>query len=95
MIKINCPKDYNYWYILSYAGIDPANETEKYSYNEEKEELYADVSQEVLQQALEQYNHQAWLKELEQINNPKTKEEILEERINELEMYILMQEGLI
>lgn len=95
MAKIKCPKDYNYWYILSYAGIDPSSETERYDYSEKKEELVVDVSQDDLNQALERYDHQAWLKELEQIKNPRTKEQILEDRVNELELFILSQEGLI
>ncbi|AKL95027.1 hypothetical protein CACET_c15780 [Clostridium aceticum] len=81
MAKIQCPRDYNYWYILSYAGVDPSKENNRWTYDEEKEELIAEVEQETLDNALNQYDHQAWLKELDKINNPKTKEQILEERL--------------
>ena len=81
MAKIQCPRDYNYWYILSYAGIDPSKEINKYDYDEEKEELTVDIPQEALDKALEQYDHQAWLMELGKINNPKNKEQVLEERL--------------
>ena len=81
MAKIKIQKDYNYWLILSYAGIDPALETDRYAFNEESEELTADVTQEELNNALSSYDHQAWLMELEEINNPKSKEQVLEERL--------------
>ncbi|AKL96615.1 hypothetical protein CACET_c31710 [Clostridium aceticum] len=77
MAKIQCPKDYNYWYILKNAGIDPVKDSEKYSYDEEREELSAQVNQEVLENALNQYDHQAWLKELAEIQNPKSEIELL------------------
>ena len=85
MAKIQCPKDYNYWYILNYAGIDGSIETEKYHYDAENEELSADVNQDILDNALNQYNHDAWLQELEQIKNPRKKEQILEERLQTTE----------
>lgn len=93
MAKIQCPKEYNYWYILANAGIDPVKDVERYSYDETTEELSADVTQLQLEQALAQYDHQAWLNELEQLN--KTREEQLEQRIDELELFILMREGLV
>lgn len=89
LAQINVPSDYNWWYILSYAGVDPTVETDKYSYDKEKEILTADVSQEVLNNALEQYDHEAWLRELEEINNPKIKEQLLEERIQAIEDALL------
>lgn len=81
MAKIDCPREYNYWYILANIGIDPSIEIDRYQYDEEKEELFADVTQEKLDNALEQYDHQAWLRELEGINNPKSKEQVLEGRL--------------
>lgn len=84
MAKINCPRNYNYWYILSHASIDPSLETDRYSYDDEKEELTADVSKEELEKAFENYDHQAWLKELEQINNQKSESEMQQEIINTL-----------
>lgn len=84
MAKIQCPSDYNYWYILSYAGVEPSKEIKKYDYNEEKEELTVDIPQEELDKAFEKYNHESWLKELEQINNPKSESEIQQEIINTL-----------
>lgn len=84
MAKIQCPNDYNYWYILADAGVDPSVELEKYKYNEEQAELTVDVSQDVLNLALEKYDHQAWLAELDSINNPKSKLEIQQETTNML-----------
>lgn len=89
MASIQCPKDYNYWYILSYAGLDPSNGVGRYTYDEENETLTADVPQETLDNALNQYDHQAWLRELDEINNPKTKEQLLEERLQATEDALL------
>ena len=84
MAKINCPKDYNYWRILYNTGINPADK-EKYQYDEQKEELTADIEQTLLDSALSNYDHQAWLKELEGINNPKSEIEILKTKLLEQE----------
>lgn len=75
MAIIHCPKDYNSWYILANVGIDPIKETDRYSYDKDSEELTADVAQEQLEQALTQYDHEAWLEELKEINNPVSLEE--------------------
>lgn len=77
MVKINCPKDYNWWYILANAGIDPVLNKDKYSYDEKAEILTVDVSQDILDKALAEYDHDTWLKELEQLSKKRTKEDYL------------------
>jgi hypothetical protein len=82
---IQCPKNYNFWYILAYAGIDPVMDAEKYSYDEVTERLAVDVTQAELDAALAQYDHEAWLKELVQIKNPMTEEQ---QRLIDLELAV-------
>lgn len=89
MASLNIPNDYNWWYILSYAGVDPATDQDKYSYDATSEVLTVDVVQDKLDRALAQYDHQAWLRELEEIDNPKTKEQLLEERLQATEDALL------
>lgn len=88
MASLNIPNDYNWWYILAYAGIDPVNDTDRYSYDTETEELTTDTTQERLEQAFSQYDHQAWLQELQRINAPSEIERLEAVEMAMLEMVI-------
>lgn len=88
MSKIQIPIDYNYWYILANAGIDPVLQKDRYDYNEVTEELTVDVPQTELENAFNQYDHESWLIELEKNKNSKTETELLQQKVAQLEQII-------
>lgn len=88
MASLNIPNDYNWWYILSYAGVDPTTDQDKYSYDATSEVLTVDVAQDKLDRALAQYDHQAWLQELQRINAPSEIERLEAVEMAMLEMVI-------